>query len=406
MPSVRDVSDLDDVIVPLRWLSGASSRAKSKSEEPPTTFPTVDEADPAVVLFTSGSRGTPKGVIHSHGSATRSIAAGLDARRVGADDRLYLPMPLFWTGGFSSGLFTMLVTGCTLLTEAEPEPTRTLELLERERATLFRGWPDQAARLAAHPERDRFDLSSLRDASLPHLLPPERRPAPGARSNLLGMTESFGPYCADRMDRDLPADKHGSCGRPFPGVEVRATDPETGEPCASDVEGELWLRGPTILRGICGRDPSDVFTSDGWFRTGDLGRIDAEGYLWFAGRLDDMFKVSGASVYPSEVEKALRSIDGVREAHVTNVAGAAGPSVGALVVGEVDLAAVHAEARARLSAFKVPSVWVLSTDPAVVPVGGTGKLVVADLRTLLAAEGVPSPTTRSTEHHTEETPAR
>ena len=87
------------------------------------------------------------------------------------------------------------------------------------------------------------------------------------------------------------------------------------------------------MRGICGRTRSAVFTVDGWYRTGDLGRLDDDGYLWYDGRLDDMFKVKGATVYPSEVEAALRSVAGVRQAYVTDVAGAGGrPEVGAVVV--------------------------------------------------------------------------
>jgi acyl-CoA synthetase (AMP-forming)/AMP-acid ligase II len=169
--------------------------------------PAAEEADPdddLVVLFTSGSTGTPKGTIHTHAGALRATAASLEARGVRTGERLYLPMPFFWTGGFGQGLLSALLAGATLLTEAEPEPSRTLRFLERERVTLFRGWPDQAARLAAHPAFAGADLSSLGDASLGAVLPPERRPAPGARPNLFGMTETFGPWCGDRLDVDLP----------------------------------------------------------------------------------------------------------------------------------------------------------------------------------------------------------
>src|SRR3546814_9311311 len=154
----------------------------------------VGPADDMVILFTSGSRGLPKGTIHTPGSALRATASGLGAGRLERGLVLYIPMPLFWTGGFSGGLVSALLAGATLLTEAEPEPTRTLALLERERVTLFRGWPDQAARLAAHPGFAAADLSTLSDASLPAVPPLERRPAPGARAHLFGMTESFGPY--------------------------------------------------------------------------------------------------------------------------------------------------------------------------------------------------------------------
>ena len=349
----------------------------------------VRPADDMVVLFTSGSRGTPKGTIHTHGSGVRATAAGLDARRVIRGDRLYIPMPFFWTGGFGGGLLTALVAGVTLLTEAVPDPTRTLSMLTRERVTLFRGWPDQAARLAADPAFASADLSSLRDASLPAVLPPERRPTPGARPNLFGMTESCGPWCGDRLDTDMPAHKHGSCGRPFPGVEVRIADPETGKPLPPDTDGEVWLRGPTLLRGICGRERSTVFTADGFYRTGDLGRLDADGYLWYVGRLDDMVKVRGATVYPSEVEAALRTVPGVTHAFVTDVPGAnGGIHVGALVLSDHDVATVAAAARDRLSAFKVPTVWVVVDGLDAVPRSATGKVDKPQLQRLLRTHGV------------------
>jgi acyl-CoA synthetase (AMP-forming)/AMP-acid ligase II len=351
----------------------------------------VRPADDMAVLFTSGSRGTPKGVIHTHGAALRAVATGLEVRCVGAGERLYIPMPFFWTGGFGQGLLTALVAGATLLTEDEPDPERTLEFLERERVTLFRGWPDQAARLAACPRFADVDLASLRDGSLAAVLPPGRRPVPGARANLFGMTESFGPYSGDRLDTDLPPDKFGSCGRPFEGVEVRIVDPDTGREVPAGQDGEIWLRGGHLLRGICGRLRSSVYTQDGAYRTGDLGHLDEDGYLWSSGRLDDMVKVKGATVYPSEVEAALRAVDGVREAHVTDVADGSGRrAVGALVVTEEPMDAVRIGARARLSAFKVPTLWLTTPDVDAVPVLASGKVDKAALQRLLETEGSPT----------------
>ena len=333
----------------------------------------VHPADDLVVLFTSGSTGRPKGTIHTHGGGLRAVAAGLEARGVGPGERLYLPMPFFWTGGFCGGLLSTLLAGATLLTEAEPDPEATLRLLERERVTLFRGWPDQAAKLSAHPAFADADLSSLGDASLPAMLPADRRPAPGARPNLFGMTETFGPWCGDRLDTDLPHEAWGSCGRPFDGTEVRIAD-----------DGEILLRGPNLMRGVCGRSRSEVFSADGWYRTGDRGRVDDDGYLWYEGRLDDMFKVKGASVYPSEVEAALRAIDGVRQAQVTDVDGA----VGAVVVTDLPLETVAAATRERLSAFKRPTRWLITDDPAVLPMTATGKIDKAALRTVLADSAI------------------
>ena len=348
----------------------------------------VRPADDLVVLFTSGSRGLPKGVIHTHGGAIRATANGLTDRCVAADERLYIPMPFFWTGGFSGGLLTALVAGATLITEAVPEPVATLGLLERERVTLFRGWPDQAARLAAHPRAATTDLTSLRPGSLPAVLPVDRRPGPSARANLFGMTETFGPYCGYRLDTDLPPGKHGSCGRPFAGIDVAIFDPESGERCPPGTDGEIGVRGPAVMRGICGRSRADTFDGDGYYRTGDLGRLDDDGFLWYRGRTDDMFKVSGATVYPSEVEAALRSVPGVNQAFVSDVPGpAGGRAVGAVVVTTLTPEAVHDAVRTRLSSFKVPSRWYVTDRPEDVPRTASDKVDKAALQALIDTVG-------------------
>ncbi|WP_083419894.1 class I adenylate-forming enzyme family protein [Pseudofrankia sp. BMG5.36] len=413
------------------WLSGDLPTGAAPGAVVDELERSVRPADDLVILFTSGSSGGPKGVIHTHGNALRAVESGLGARRIGRGERLYIPMPFFWTGGLGGGLLSALVAGATLLTEAEPEPARTLRFLERERVTLFRGWPDQAARLAAHPDFATTDLSSLRPASLGAVLPPGLRAGPGARANLFGMTETFGPYCGSPLDTDLPAGKHGSCGRPFAGVEVRITDPGTGAPLPPGTEGEIRLRGPNLMRGIRGRHRADVFDADGFYPTADAGVLDEDGYLWYRGRLDDMFKVKGATVYPLEVEAALRALPGVREAFVTDVAGeAGGRQVAALVVAALPegenrrdgpdgpdgpdgragpdgldraddrqgagrdgrdgwhgRAGLVEQARARLSSFKVPTRWLVVNDPHDVPRLASGKVDGGALRRLLQEKG-------------------
>lgn len=346
---------------------------------------TVTPADALVIMFTSGSSGSPKGVLHSHGNALGAVQSGLAARCITGETRLYLPMPFFWVGGFGSGILSVLLAGATLVTEEMPRPETTLRLLERERVTLFRGWPDQAEALARHAGSVGVDLSALRPGSLEALLPPEQRARPGARATLFGMTEAFGPYCGYPADTDMPATAWGSCGKPFPGMEVRIVDPESGMPVATGTAGMIQIRGPHTLRGICGRRREELFTPDGFYSTGDLGHLDEQGFLFYHGRSDDMFKVSGATVYPSEVERALRTIDGVDHAFVTSVPGAAGERVGAAVVCDDALTRdqLHASARKLVSAFKVPTVWLLLDSDDDVPRGGTGKVDVRRLRQML-----------------------
>jgi acyl-CoA synthetase (AMP-forming)/AMP-acid ligase II len=346
---------------------------------------TVTPSDTLAIMFTSGSSGPPKGVIHSHGNALGAVGSGLAARCIDADTRLYLPMPFFWVGGFGSGVLSALLAGATLVTEQIPRPETTLRMLERERVTLFRGWPDQAEALARQTVSVATDLSTLRPGSLEALLPPEQRAEPGARAKLFGMTESFGPYCGYAADRDMPRSAWGSCGKPFDGMEVRIVDPDTGEPVPADTIGMIQIRGPHTLRGMCRRIREDLFTLDGYYPTGDLGHLDSDGFMFYHGRSDDMFKVSGATVYPSEVEQALKTIDGVENAFVTDVSGV----VGAVVIGDTTVEDLHTAARKLLSSFKVPTVWLVVDSDEDIPRGTTGKVDARRLRDLLRELGAP-----------------
>lgn len=344
---------------------------------------TVRPSDPLAVIFTSGSSGTPKGVVHTHGNALGAVRSGLTARCITPQTRLYLPMPFFWVGGFGAGVLATLVAGATLVTEPAPEPESTLRLLARERVTLFRGWPEQAEALARRADVVGADLSSLQAGSLEALLPPELRAQPGARAKLFGMTESFGPYCGFPADTDMPRSAWGSCGQPFPGMAVRIVDTDCGKPLAAGDVGVIQIRGPHVMQGICRRHRDEIFTTDGYYPTGDLGYLDTDGFLFYQGRVDDMFKISGATVYPGEVEQALRTLPGVAGAFVTNIAG---PRVGAVVVrdtADITVESLRTAARSVLSSFKVPTVWLLLDDEDAVPRGTTGKADVSRLRALL-----------------------
>jgi acyl-CoA synthetase (AMP-forming)/AMP-acid ligase II len=296
-------------------------------------------------------------------------------------------MPFFWVGGFSQGLLTALVSGATLLTEAQPEPAGTLAFLERERVTLFRGWPDQAARIANHPDFASADLGGLTAGSLDAVLPAAMQASPGARSGAFGMTETFGTYAAWPLDKDMPEGKWDSCGKPLEGIRLRIAHPETGAILPAGETGSIQVGGRNILRGICGQEREEVFTCDGWFDTGDMGRLDEDGFLWFAGRRDDMVKIRGATVYPSEVEAALHSLPGVARAFATDLMLDGKPAIGAAVVPEpgalLDEAMLAAGAKARLSAFKLPSRWKILDSLDEVPRNASDKVDKAGLQALL-----------------------
>jgi acyl-CoA synthetase (AMP-forming)/AMP-acid ligase II len=399
----RYLDELDDELhmAPSRLPATRKTWVANRLPDNPGLVPLVDAlaaavrpADPMAIIFTSGSSGMPKGVVHSHGNALAAVASGLAARCITADTRLYLPMPFFWVGGFGAGILTALVAGATLVTEPVPEPVATLHLLERERVTLFRGWPDQAEALARQADTAGADLSALLPGSLGALLPKHLRAPVGARATLFGMTETFGPYCGYPADTDMPVSAWGSCGKPFDGMDVRIVDVDTGLAVPAGTTGMIQVRGPHVMRGICRRTREEVFTADGYYPTGDLGHLDNDGFLFYRGRSDAMFKVRGATVYPSEVEHALRSIDGVRGVWATNIVGPQGDQVGAAVVCDTATMTVETlrlSTKALLSSFKVPTVWLLTDEDSVIPRLASGKVDVTGLRTLLTA-ATPPPT--------------
>jgi acyl-CoA synthetase (AMP-forming)/AMP-acid ligase II len=255
---------------------------------------------------------------------------------------------------------------------------------------LFRGLADQAARIAAHPDFARTDLSRLTPGSLDAVLPEQLRAKPGARANLFGMTETFGSHAAWPLDQDLPPGKEGSCGRPLEGVRVRIVDPDTRAALPAGETGAIEIGGRNLMRGICGREREDVCTPDGWYAGGDLGWLDEDGFLFFAGRADDMIKVKGVTIYPVEVEAALQTIPGVARPFATDIIVEAAPAIGAAVVlapgADLDHNGLVREAKSRLSAFKIPSRWVIMETMESVPRGASGKIDKAALKALLMRE--------------------
>jgi acyl-CoA synthetase (AMP-forming)/AMP-acid ligase II len=320
----------------------------------------VAPADPMVILYSSGSTAAPKGAVHTHGAILRH-ADNLNAfRDVVAGDRIYTPMPFFWVGGFAFGLVSAMHTGATLVCEEVFEPERTLEMMERERVTVVAAWPHYAKALTEHPDLRTRDLTSVRAGTLHALLPEAERPAdPELRSNALGMTETGGPHSIDRMNVDLPESLRGSFGHAVPGLENKVIDPETGETLPPGRSGEICVRGYSLMQKLYKREREDSFDPDGFYRTGDAGTLDADGVLFFEGRLGDLIKTGGANVTPREVEAELEALAEVKEAYVVGIPD---PARGQLVAAAVVLrAGCHADAealRARLksalAAYKIP----------------------------------------------------
>ena len=352
----------------------------------------VDPADPAVVIFTSGSTTDPKAVVHTQGTVVRHPHNLGQFRDLGPDSRMYTPMPLFWVGGLAYTLVAAIHAGATVVFEERFEPGTTLRLLERERITHLTGWPHMGKALAEHPDYPSTDLSSIRSSGLSDLLPAGLRPAdPELRANSLGMTETFGPHSIEDRSVDWPESKRGTYGRAVPGVEHRIVDLMTGEDLPSGEMGEVWVRGYSLMAGLLGVDRSEAFTADGWLRTGDGGWLDEDGHLFFRGRLGEVIKSSGTNVTPREVELALEDLPEVMHAFVLGIPHPdRGEDVAAALVLRPGVEAGPDELRAAvkevLSTYKVPRHLALFATPRDLPWLESGKIDRRAVQRLLVEE--------------------
>ena len=348
----------------------------------------VTPADPMVLIYSSGSSGRPKGAVHSHGAVLRQAEYLGGLRDLGPEDRMYSPMPFFWVGGFVYTLVSALCHGSGILCDETSEPEKTLDLLEREGATVVDGFPQHEKAMCEHPSFPDRDLSSIRAGNLYALQRPALRPAAvDLRSNSLGMTETCAAHTADRSDVDLPEAHRGSYGRPVPGIEHKIIDLETGATLPPGVDGEICVRGRSVLQSLYKVEREDTFDPDGFYHTGDVGRFD-DGVLYFMGRLGEMIKTGGANVTPSEVEAAR---DALPEVELSQVVGVPDATLGQRVVAAVVLAPgetakaddLRSRLRADLSAYKVPRhTFFLKSEE--LPLTDTGKIDKRGLAEALA----------------------
>ena len=383
-PALRDVVLLDPA-APLDLTPLLGGRAGGAG-----TGPVPD--DPATILFTSGSTAAPRGVVHTH--AALRLAAEGDAAVLGLtpDDRTWGYLPFFFAGGLVAVALATLSRGGAVVLQDVFEPAETLRMLEAEGVSVFFAWPHQAEALVAHPDFDPTRLRLRKGVGAntkwaAALYPPDHQ-AVGS----YGMTETA-PLCTAWPWNAPIARRTGSHGLPVGRRELRIVDPATGATLAPGLEGEICVRGPELLAAYLGEPADACRDAAGWFHTGDLGRLDADGALHFVGRLKDVIKTAGANVAAAEVEAVLLEHPGVAAAHAVGVPHPTrGEEVAAFVVlktpVEVDALLVHC--RAGLASYKVPRrVWVRAERD--LPLKGSGKVDKAALRAeaarLTAADG-------------------
>lgn len=348
------------------------------------------EDDIAVVMFSSGTTGAARGVRMRH----RGIIANIQSILV-LTGRLpnelppdrpgtvsLLASPLFHLAGMQIQINTLLTGGTVIFLEGRFDPLQVLHIIERERVRVWGGIPAMVSRVVDHPDFGRFDISSV--ASVPlggAAIAPELRekikaafPATRERvASLYGHTEAGGVLAAG-SGTELDG-RPGCVGRALPVVELRIADPD------ADGVGEVLARTPTATAGYLGA-AATLSDADGWIRSGDLGRLDADGYLYLVGRSKDIIVRGGENIASSHVESCLLAHPGVLEAAVVPLPHAVlGEEVGACLVlrepGEPTRAELEAFAAARLARFEVPTRWWLRREP--LPTTPSGKVLKSEV---------------------------
>ncbi|MEV5824635.1 class I adenylate-forming enzyme family protein [Spirillospora sp. NPDC052242] len=362
--------------------------------------PEAAEDDPAVILYTSGTSGRPKGAVHTHRNLTSVIEYHRfnDAlmRAMGvpgdpADRRYLLVLPLFHIASLHNLAVPRLATGsAVIMHEGRFDVDAVLGLIERERVTNWGAVPTMAHRIVEHGAATKYDLSSLTAFSLatapssPAFKDRLRAVFPPAKDALVdsyGLTESC-TGVATATPADL-AEAPGTLGRPVIGVRLEIRDPD-GNALPEGVEGEVCVRSAYNMLGYW-KDPEatdQAIRADRWLHTGDIGMVEG-GRLRLTTRRSDLILRGGENVYPAEIENVLAEFPGVRECVVLGVPHAdLGQEVMAVVVFADAVPAedeVAAFARERLAYYKVPSRWRLTTEP--LPRNATGKVVRREIET-------------------------
>jgi long-chain acyl-CoA synthetase len=363
----------------------ASFSAALAEQEPAPGLAETTEDDTAVILYTSGTTGKPKGAELTHLNLARNAeVSSRTTCEIDQGDVVLGALPLFHSFGQTVGMNASLRVGACLTLVPKFDPGEALATMQRDKVTHFYGVPTMFGALLHHPERESFDISALRTcitggASMPVEVLRGFEDAFGAVVlEGYGLSETSPVACSNHPDKER---KPGSIGTPIDGVEMQVVD-EDDNPVARGEVGEIVIRGHNIMKGYWQRpDATEEAMRSGWFHSGDMARTDEDGYFYIVDRKKDLIIRGGYNVYPREVEEVLYEHPKIREAAVVGVPHDEwGEEIGAAVVlhegEELPAEEVSAYVKERIAAYKYPRVvWFLDD----LPKGPTGKILKREI---------------------------
>ncbi|TCM27744.1 class I adenylate-forming enzyme family protein [Novosphingobium sp. ST904] len=347
----------------------------------------VVPADPGALFFSSGSTAQPKGILSAHQGV--SLQMWRMGRQQGLSDavRSWTANGFFWSGNFSMIIGGTLSMGRSLILQRTFHPAEALDLLQSERVTFPFAWPHQWEQLTAAPNWQAVDLSSLTfvDTACPIAAHPTVTTAWIEPKHCYGNTETFTLSAAfpAMTNAEDAAESHGV---PLPGNLIKIVDPLTGHAVPLGENGEIAVKGPTLMLGYLGTPLFETLDEEGYFRTGDGGRLDEQGRLHWQGRLNDIIKTGGANVSPLEIDEAIRALPGIK---MSQTVGVPHETLGEIVVscvvfhadGEMSEDAVRERLRTVLASYKVPR-RVIGLDEQQLGLTGSAKIKTSELRSL------------------------
>ncbi len=347
----------------------------------------VAPSDPGVLFFSSGSTGKPKGILSAHRGVCLQLWRWKKWYAMKEHVRSWTANGFFWSGNFAIGVGGTLSAGGCLVLQKTFLPEEALALMEAEKVSFLFAWPHQWKQLTDAKNWQEVDLSAMYyiDAKSPIAAHPTINTDYVEPAHSYGNTETFtliSVYPAFTSENEAA----GSHGKPLAGNTVKVVDPLTGETLPIGQQGEIMVKGPTLMLGYIGMPLDEVLDKDGFFPTGDGGSVDAEGRLFWTGRLNDIIKTGGANVSPVEVNTTLAKCPGVK---VIQTVGVPDDLLGEIVVGcivteanaSLTEAEVQAFAKQTLASYKVPRKVLFFTEDEL-GMTGSAKVKTAELREL------------------------